>query len=74
MVVVSFLKPEVNTSPFTALLLIVAILAVLLGAMVLPGLLYAAFWAVVVLLIVLAVFYIGQRLHRRALGRTRGRR
>lgn len=68
------LKPEVNTSPFTALLLFGAIIAVILGAMVLPGLLYAAFWAILVLVIVLVVFYIAQRLHRRFLGRTRGAR
>lgn len=67
------LKPEVNTSPYSALLIVGGIIAVALGALVLPGLLYAAFWAVLVLLGVLVLFYLGQRLHRRLLGRTGGR-
>lgn len=67
-------KPEVTTSPFGALLLVGAIAAILRGAMVLPGLLYAAFWAVIVFLGVLAVFYIAQRLHRRFLGTAGGGR
>jgi hypothetical protein len=65
------LKPEVNTSPYSALLLIVGIVAVILGAVVLPGLLYAAFWAGLVLLTLLVLFYIGQRIHRRLLGGRR---
>jgi hypothetical protein len=65
------LKPEVTTSPYGALLLIAGIVAVLLGAVVLPGLLYVAFWGVLVLLVVLAAFYVGQRIHRRLLGGRR---
>lgn len=68
------LKPEVNTSPFGALLLVVAIALALLGSMVLPGLAYAAFWALLVLLGILGAYYVGQRLHRRFLGTTGGRR
>lgn len=66
-------KPEVTTSPYGALLIIGGIIAVLLGFIVLPGLAYVAFWALLVLLGVLAAFYIGQRLHRRLLGRSGGR-
>jgi len=65
------LKPEVNTSPFGALLLIAGIAAVLLGAVVLPGLLYVAFWGLLVLLALLAAYYVGQRFHRRLLGGRR---
>jgi hypothetical protein len=65
------LKPEVTTSPYGALLLIAGVVAVLLGAVVLPGLLYVAFWGVLVLLAVLAAFYVGQRIHRRLLGGRR---
>ena len=68
------LKPEVNTSPFGALLLVGAIVLVLLGAMMLPGVAYAIFWAVLVLLGVLAAYYVGQRLHRRFLGAAGGGR
>ena len=68
------LKPEVNTSPFGALLLVSAIVLVLLGAMMLPGVAYAIFWALLVLLGVLAAYYVGQRLHRRFLGTVGGGR
>ncbi len=65
------LKPEVNTSPYGALLLIAGIIAVALGAVVLPGLLYVAFWGLLVLLALLAAYYVGQRFHRRLLGGRR---
>ena len=61
-------KPEVNTSPFGAALLLVALTAILLGALVLPGVIYILAWIAVIALCVLVAFYIGQRLHRRFLG------
>ena len=67
------LRPEVNTTPWGALLLIVGIVLVLLGAAVLPALIYIVAWGLVVLVVLLITYYIGQRLHRWALGRTGGR-
>ena len=71
------LKPEVNTSPFGALLIVGGLLAIILGLLVLPiGVMaiYAVAWLAVVVLILAAVFYVGQRLHRRFLGAAGGGR
>lgn len=67
------LKPEVTTSPYGALLIVGGILLIGLGAMVLPAIGYAVFWGVLVLLGVFALFYVGQRVHRRLLGTGGGR-
>lgn len=62
------LKPEVNTSPFGALLLVIVIVAIIAGALVLPAILPVLLWAVLIFAGALVVYYLGQRLHRRLLG------
>lgn len=65
------LKPEVNTSPFGALLLVAVLVVILAGALVLPALIHILAWGLVVLLVAMLVYYLGQRIHRRMLGRAR---